>query len=354
MGSKEIRVNSYAYTDSTFYAEFHPNLPLHHQASRIKKSFATSRGTSLEVFTDPLNDVRIDYDGALIIYSESNNKSFLTEYCYGVDTSIINYPRAVEDFQSKLLHSQQIENSAICLPGGGYNLHHFIFEILPSLLIFRDDIKLAKSLVLGTTPGATFLQEFNDVFSLNDNLVLIPLNSTLQVRNSINISAIPFRIYPTDLLLEIRDEVLRAFKSADVAKSEIVFIGRQDLDRNRRVLVNENEVIEILNQSFKNIHVIRPGVAKLTETVQAIRNARVLIGPTGGNLAHLIWAKNLEVFVEIVPEGYYGDTETKELSKLMNFKYLRVQSTATSIQDWNYSDQKCNLEELVNLMATNF
>jgi capsular polysaccharide biosynthesis protein len=354
MGSKTVKVISYTYTNTTFYAEYHPNFPLPIQARRIKKSFAASGGTSLEIFADQINDIRIDYDGALTIFSEPQNDRYLAEFCYGVDANIINFPRSAQDFQLKLQHSQEIKNSVVCLPGGGYNLHHFIFEILPSLLSFRDEVKIADSLVLGATPGAKFLQEFNEIFKLNANLTLIPLNSTLRISNSTNISAIPFRIYPIDLINDIREEVASVIRFADSNKSEIVFIGRQDLDRNRRVLTNEQKVIEILRGTFKDILIIRPGVSKLSETVQAIQRARILIGPTGGSLAHLIWARNLEVFIEIVPDGYYGDTETEELSKLMNFKYFRINSDSLPNQEWNYSDQECNLNELTNLLTHSF
>ncbi len=354
MGSKTIKVKSYTYTNATFYAEVHPNFPLPRQASRIKKSFAASGGTHLEIFSDKIDEIRIDYDGALTIFSEPQNDRYLAEFCYGVDANIINFPKSVRDFQSKLKHSQQIKNSVVCLPGGGYNIHHFIFEILPSLLSFRNEVKMADALVIGATPGAKFLEEFNELFKLNTNLTLIPLNSSLNVRNSTNISAIPFRIYPIDLINHIRAEVANAIESNNSTQSEIVFIGRQDLDRNRRVLTNEQKVIETLRGTFDDILIIRPGVSKLRETVQAIQRARILIGPTGGSLAHLIWARNLEVFIEIVPDGYYGDTETQELSKLINFRYLRVGSESLPNQEWNYSDQECNLNELKNLLSHSF
>ena len=215
-------------------------------------------------------------------------------------------------------------------------------------------MKAADSLVLGATPGASFLQEFNEIFDLNENLKLVPLNASLQLRRSTNISAFPFRIYPIDLINEIRVEVTRHFPVLTSIESEILFIGRRDFDRNRRSLTNEGHVIELLRQSFGKVSLIRPGVSELSQTVGAIQRARVLVGPTGGNLAHLIWAKNLEVFIEIVPDGYFGDTETEELSKIFNFKYLRVSSKSLPNEEWNYSDQECNLVEFQAMLNQNF
>lgn len=354
MSSRTARVVSFSYSSKTFYAEFHPNFPLSRQASRIKKSFAESDGASVEIYSDPLHDVRIEYDGALTIFSDIPTGDFLPEYCYGVDANIINFPGGVRDFLSRMSYFREIENGVVCLPGGGYNLHHFVLEILPAILLFRDEVKAAESLVLGATPGASFLQEFNEIFDLNDNLLFVPLNASLQLRRSTNISAFPFRIYPIDLINEIRVEVTRYFPALASIESEILFIGRRDLDRNRRSLTNEEQVIDLLRQSFGKVSLIRPGISELSQTVGAIQRARVLVGPTGGNLAHLIWAKNLEVFIEIVPDGYFGDTETEELSKIFNFKYLRVSSKSLPNQEWNYSDQECNLVEFQAMLNQNF
>jgi hypothetical protein len=354
MISKSLKVISFTYTNSTFYAQYHPNFPLPNQASRMKNSFAGSGGTALEVFADPIGDIRIDYNGALTIFSEPQNNRYLVEHCYGVDSTIINYPSAVDEFRTQLKHFKEINNSIVCLPGGGYNLHHFVFEILPSLLLFREEVKSADTLVLGATTGATFLAEFNDIFSLNQRLTLIPPSSTLKITNSTNISAVPFRIYPLEQINQIRTEVNKALTSSSLNQSETVFIGRKDMDRNRRLLTNEKQVIDTLSKSIGEIQIIRPGVSKLSKTVQDIKHARILIGSTGGNLAHLIWAINLEIFIEIVPYGYHGDTETEELSKIMNFKYFRVGSESLPDMAWNYSDQQCNLDELNRLLTDNF
>ena len=354
MSSRTARVVSFSYSSKTFYAEFHPNFPLSRQASRIKKSFAESDGASVEIYSDPLHDVKIDYDGALTIFSDLPTGNFLPEYCYGVDANIINYPGGVKDFLAGMSYFGEIENAVVCLPGGGYNLHHFVLEILPAILLFRDEVKAAGSLVLGATPGASFLQEFNEIFHLNQNLKLVPLNASLKLRRSTNISAFPFRIYPIDLINEIRVEVTRHFPALTSIGSDILFIGRRDFDRNRRALTNEEQVIDLLRQSFGKVALIRPGVSELSQTVGAVQRARVLVGPTGGNLAHLIWAKNLEVFIEIVPDGYFGDTETEELSKIFGFKYLRVSSKSLPNQEWNYSDQACNLAEFQAMLNQNF
>ena len=349
MVSKVLNVKSFTFDENTFFAEYHLNYPMPEQLSRVKKSFVDSRGKSISIFLDNLQDIRIDYSGALTVFSDLNTGKVLKEFCYGVDSSIVNYPAGLLEFRSSLKQEYQFENVVACLPGGGYNLHHFLFEILPVLLSFKSELQDYDALILGSTPGATFLSEINQILGVAENLTLVPINSSIQIGKLANITAVPFRIYPVDVVYEIRELMLEKCKSGNNDNSAVVFIGRQDNDRNRRSLVNENEVIQHLELIYGNVRVIRPGMNKISDTVRTIRDARILIGPTGGNLAHLIWAGNLELFVEIVPSGYPGNTETQELSEILGFEYLRVNSNSVQNEEWVYSDQECQLESFRSL-----
>ena len=349
MVSKVLNVKSFTFNENTFFAEYHLNYPMSEQLSRTKKSFVDSSGKSLSIFLDHLQDTRVDYSGALTVLSDLNTGEVLKEFCYGVDSSIVNYPAGLLEFQSSLKQEFHFENAAACLPGGGYNLHHFLFEILPVLLAFKSELQDYDSLILGSTPGATFLSEINQILGLVENLTLVPINSSIQIGKLANITAVPFRIYPVDFIYEIRELMLDKCGADHHNISAVVFIGRQDNDRNRRSLVNEPEVLQHLELIYGNVQVIRPGITKISDTVKAIRDARILIGPTGGNLTHLIWAANLELFVEIVPNGYPGNTETQELSEILGFEYVRVDSNSIQNEEWVYSDQECQLERLRSL-----
>lgn len=351
MGYKTLEVKSFTFNSETFYAEYHLNYPLNGQLSRVKSTFANARGESIEIYLDQLPDTQIDYSGSLTIFSDVNSGKVLKEFCCGVDSCIVNYPSAVEEFRGSLLHKKEFENVVTCLPGGGYNLHHFLFEILPALLTFKDEIRAFDALILGSTPGATFLDEFNEILELSQNLILIPINSSLRVKKSANITAVPFRIYPVEKIKEIRMAMLEKCGLTHDQVSPVVFIGRQDNDRNRRILVNESDVLDLLKSVYGRVEIVRPGVTKISETVKCIQGARVLIGPTGGNLAHLIWALDLELFIEIVPVGYPGKTETEELSQILGFEYQRVDSKSIQDGDWVYSDQECQLEILGSLLG---
>jgi hypothetical protein len=349
MFSKNLNVKSYTFNENTFFAEYHLNYPMSEQLSRAKKSFADSRGESISIFLDHLQNIKIDYSGALTVFSDLNTGEVLKEFCYGVESSIVNYSAGLHEFRTSLKQEFCYENAAACLPGGGYNLHHFLFEILPVLLSFKSELQNYDAVILGSTPGATFLSEMNQILGLTEKLILTPINSSIKIKKLANITAVPFRIYPIDMIHEIRGLMLDKCASTIDFAPPVVFIGRQDNDRNRRSLVNETEVLKHLESIYGDVRVIRPGITKITETVRNIRSAKILIGPTGGNLAHLIWAADLELFVEIVPSGYPGITETQELSLILGFDYLRVDSNSVQNEEWVYSDQECRLESLREL-----
>jgi hypothetical protein len=66
----------------------------------------------------------------------------------------------------------------------------------------------------------------------------------------------------------------------------------------------------------------------------------------GGSLAHLIWAKSLDLFIEIVPYTYFGTTETEELSKIYGFEYRRVNASNVNSDNWAWADQNCDIAGL--------
>lgn len=137
-----------------------------------------------------------------------------------------------------------------------------------------------------------------------------------------------------------------------VLASPICFIGRADRDRNRRNLLNEDAVLGEIVDHFGSVYVIRPGITKLIESVAQIRDARIIVGMLGGSLAHLVWVRSLNLFVEIVPYTYFGATETEELSKIYGFEYRRINSSNVNSNNWAWADQYCDIAELHSVLQS--
>ena len=347
MKSYETKVKSFFHSRSTRYGVTDSTFPLLGQLKRFRESFAISDGKIGVIDFQPLNHIRIDYEGQLTLVTDLDKREFLVDYCSGPDVSIINFPASVNEFRRRLKRAGNFNNAAFCLSVNGYNFHHFLFEILPSLVAFREELQETKNLILGATVGASFIEEFNEVLNFHQSIVLLPLRSSLEVIDAFAITSFPFRIYPIDILEEIRQRIRQASEIFLSDKgSEICFIGRADRDRNRRSLLNEGAVLAETIDFFGEVTVIRPGITRLVETVAQIRDARVILGMLGGSLAHLVWAHSLELFIEIVPYTYFGATETEELSKIYKFEYRRVNSYNVDSNNWAWANQNCDIAEL--------
>ncbi len=348
MKTHETRVKSFFRGRSTRFFEEDASRAAHpEQLKRFRDSFAISNGERGGVDFDSIGAVRVDYEGQLTLVSSMIDGQFFFNHCSGPDVSIMKYSSALSEFRSGLSSRSSIENAAFCLSVSGYNFHCFLFEILPSLIAFKPELQETDKLILGATAGGSFIEEFNNVLKFHKSIELLPLRSSIEVADAYAVTSFPFRIYPVDILEEIRQRMRHQSEMFSSGKgSEICFIGRADRDRNRRNLLNEDAVLKELIGSFGGISVIRPGITKLIETVAQIRDARVIVGMLGGSLAHLVWAKSLELFIEIVPYTYFGATETEELSKIYGFEYVRIDSSNVDSDNWAWADQNCDISQL--------
>jgi len=351
MKSHETKVKSFFHSRNTRYGVTDSTFPLLGQLKRFRESFALSDGNKGIIDFQPLNHIRIDYEGQLTLVTELEKGEFLVDYCSGPDVSIINFPSSINEFRSRLKSGGIFDNAAFCLSVSGYNFHHFLFEILPSLIAFKEELQETESLILGATAGGSFIKEFNEVLKFHKSVQMLPLRSSIEITNAFAITSFPFRIYPVEILEEIRLRMRQESEKFSSDKgAEICFIGRADRDRDRRSLLNEDAVLREIVDYFGNVVVIRPGITKLIETVTQIRDARVIVGLMGGSLAHLVWAHSLELFVEIVPFTCYGATETEELSKIFDFEYRRVNSFNVDSANWAWANQDCDISELHSVL----
>jgi hypothetical protein len=354
MKTHETRVKSYFRGRNTRFFEEDASRVAHpEQLKRFRDSFAISNGERGAVDFEAIGAARIDYEGQLTLVSSVSDGQFFFNHCSGPDVSLMNYSSALSEFRSSLSAKGAIENAAFCLSVSGYNFHCFLFEILPSLIAFKEELGEADNLILGATAGGSFIEEFNEVLKFHKSIELLPLRSSIEVTNAFAITSFPFRIYPIDILEEIRLRMRQESEKFSSHKgTEICFIGRADRDRNRRNLLNEDAVLGEIISFFGEANVIRPGITKLIETVAQIRDARVIVGMLGGSLAHLVWAHSLELFIEIVPYTYFGATETEELSKIYGFEYRRINSSNVDSDNWAWANQNCDIAELQSVLQS--
>ena len=346
--SRSTSVKSFTYGKDQFYADKHEQAPLSDQSSMFKSSFADSAGESAAIPYWEYSDCDVTYTGQLT-YFVDRNSNYLPNLSIGQESLLLDFPDVRNQISASMRDLGSFSNVAVCLQGGGYNLHHFLFEILPSIFLYEDRLKRRDKILLGATNGSKFLYELIDLLNLNTKIQEVPVNSRFYLDNFDILGHFLFRIYPIGLIQQIREIVLRS--QLDIASNDsVVFMGRGDNERNRRNLSNEADVVGLLNSKFRNLEILRPALSTLTTTINKVKSAKIIVGQTGGALANLIWAEKLEHFVELVPIDYHGTTEAEELSKLFGFKYSSIYTQNFNPGNWRFQSQICDLEDLRKLL----
>ena len=128
-----------------------------------------------------------------------------------------------------------------------------------------------------------------------------------------------------------------------------IYLGRNDVDkfRNRRKIINEKSVLKVIKKKYSDLKVIRPGFIPVIETIKYIYNCERLFSPLGTQLVlNSLFAKNLKLIFEMVPEKYYGFTTAQLVSKFKNSMYKKS-ITHNVKPGWPlYTNQKANIRDL--------
>ena len=182
----------------------------------------------------------------------------------------------------------------------------------------------------------------------------MPVGSVIRGTNIEVFGNFPFRIYPIEVIQIMRNIAwnLPSMKQKGEMFSEIIYIGRGDMERDRRKIKNESEIFERMMDRGIEFSVIRPGLLPLNETIKKVMNAKVVIGPTGGALFHHIWSKNLETLIELKPKLYESMSESEELSNFFEFSYRESPTHPESNRFWSHDDQVADLDAFKELIRT--
>jgi len=326
LSTAKVEVTSFAFGRNTMFLENHPQMPSWEQGRRMKDSFRLSDGKSLDLNLFKVNQVVMEMNGqdSRLIRDDQ----FLSEFSFGhvlcgekVNCDL-DYAR-----DKKIL---TFEGVVFLSHIGSYNIHHFFLEVLPSLWEHKDFIR-GKTLVVAGSSDSSFIQEIVELLDLELKIHIAPIGSICRFVDSFYVDFAPFRVYPLGTLAQIKHYLwnklaIIELKQNTEKSSDFLFIGRGDASRNRRKILNEEKLLKFLENNFGEVMTIRPAFLKLEETIKLVGQAKVIAGPTGGALVHLIWARNIEKFIEIVPETYPGDTESHEFSRLFSFEHSFLSS----------------------------
>lgn len=344
---KIAQVASFAYGPDMFFADKHEQLPVPEQYQEFKSSYRESSGKFATLSLRSYGEVSANYEGQQTIFTSSN--SLINEYSFGQEylhTKISNQiPKAMNQ------NSINVNNAVICLPGGGYNIHHFVLEILPALILFKEEIRNFEFLVLGGFQTSTFIKEFCEIFFPTLNLIVVKPNSFVTAEESALLNSFPYKIYPWEIIDEI-GVTLRRFAAEKSTNSKVLgealLFSRGDQERDRRKLVNQEKILNKLQMLGKPIHTTTPALQNIETTIIDSMSFNTHIGQSGGGFVHTLWGSPSTKVIELQPDGFVGNTEIYDLCRIFKREYHSV-STRSLTEDWKNSDQTLEDLEMMQL-----
>jgi capsular polysaccharide biosynthesis protein len=146
----------------------------------------------------------------------------------------------------------------------------------------------------------------------------------------------------------LRQSVLDAFDISVMRRPSpnVVFLRRIDSERNRRRLLNEEEVVAVLRSKWPNLTVVSPGMLSFQEQVRSCMEADIVIGLHGAQLTNLLWAKRGATVLEFIPDTMPTPTVFNALAGVLGMKYLSVPATSSHPIAWANADQEIEPSEL--------
>lgn len=349
---KLAAVSSYAYGPEMFYADKHEQLPLYSQYEEFKKTYRESGGSFAKLTFRTFEDISAIYKGQLSVFSSS--KVIVDDFSFGQDFLCA---KSSENFAlSNKRKSIKVSNALLCLPGGGYNIHHFVLEVLPSILLFREEIRDFGMLILGGFETSTFIDELCTLFFPGIKVVKIPPNTLIHAKKSALINSFPYKIYPQEIIGEIRqtvkDFVVNRKPTPKISANNLLF-ARGDKERNRRNLVNQEDLLSQCFIKGKKLQVTMPAHQDIFESVGLSIRINTHVGQSGGGFIHTLWGEELTRVIELKPDGFKGNSEIFDLCRLFNRDYRSVTTTSLG-GDWRNSSQileEQEISKLLDLMA---
>ena len=198
--------------------------------------------------------------------------------------------------------SSVIRRAAVWLPfHATYNFGHFILDGLTSLLALEEAALLGDFAAVAP-PLKAWQRELLDIAFPDLNITTVSDHVVQAEEVAFASSMNNFLHAPTSIVGRLRDRVLANHRPAGTAPSRRIYLSRRGWSM--RVMLNEHELeAELARRGFAIVH---PEALTVSEQIEMMRDAEIVIGPSGAALANALWAPPHSRLIEIRPMEF-GD-----------------------------------------------
>ena len=186
---------------------------------------------------------------------------------------------------------------------------HVIFDAIPQILAFEEEIKAGQIKVLMREQMFTWYARILQTWGLHPHhfLVLPAKNeSSYRFRSAIVSNALTTfsTFFPNPGTIERYRQSLTSLPKPPAAEHRrLVYLNRlPGTTHSGRTITNENELQKMLVR--RGFHVVDPATLAFAEQVQLFTQADVIVGAHGSAFANLIWCRPGARVVDLMPDDW--------------------------------------------------
>ena len=284
------------------------------------------------IYTDTIHDTAIIKDNYLI---DGPSFQFRNNVIANSEKNIVfkkGTPRVLKKIKGKVF-------SLLTGGGGNFNYFHWLFDVLPRLIILRQKIDFKNiDFFLFPNIDLNFQKETLD-------LLEIPINKRISSKIYRHLSAdeIICVDHPCVILNDpLRDNeniptwILEFYKNEIKKKINLrkkikkIYIDRKDSNsniKNLRVIINENQVRELLLNS--GFDIVKLSSLSFSKQIELFDSADTVVGLHGAGLSNILFCKPNTKIIEIKPS--HVGSMYENLGKKLNLNYINLMSESQNI-----------------------
>ena len=218
--------------------------------------------------------------------------------------------------------------------------YHFVSELLPRFLAWKDDGK--TPVLVGIGPAANFVYEFFELLGVKRNRVLGIESARVNRLYWPNYTPWPQDEqgeFPREPLLALRERL----RPKNLQKMRIAFIVTRPDPTSTRECANLTEIKNHLQRAGYETHLVEShNIPSAREEIKLFSQASLLVGAQSGALTNLLWMPNGASVIEIHTGGIPPHRSIWHLAACLDQRYYSL-----------FTDQSRNvdLKELVSILT---
>ena len=338
----QIPVFSKRYNYSTRYIEQPTALPSRWSKSFFRESFSKAEGKIAEIATLKTKECFFlnEYDYVLCL---ADKERVSVEISYG-NKEIYNFDVIKKNLFKKKI--KQIDDSIIFLHASTYNIWHHYVEMISIVYHYLIKFKKVKKKIFIPYNKDSF--KILKLLGIENKVELYDNKRIYYSKNCEFFSGIFNEVLPIKSLDLCKKKILKNItKLSNNSDAKNVFISRGDAELNRRNLINEKKVINVISKKYKNLKVFRPGRSDIYDNISNVINSKNIFSLMGTQLYfNSLFSNKPKKIFEIVGENYRGFTVGELVAKYLKCEYVRLESNNYYPGYAIYADQIVNLSNL--------